>query len=218
MIYFMPICEADQLEEQYWSWLPHLPPSRQEKLLRYRFSKDRWLCAAAYMLLLYGLQKEYGISENGIVMECAESGKPYLSSHSHIYFSFSHCDVGVACGISTFPIGVDVESMQEIDNYVVKRVLSVNEQNILTQSVNPMLTFTAIWTLKESWVKATGCGLSYSLIDVRVNISTEGDLYIYQNEYEARLLQQQSSFCLSACWLADSNIEWKVCEINTDML
>lgn len=218
MIYFMPICEAAQLEEQYQNWLPHLPPSRQEKLLRYRFAKDRWLCAAAYMLLLHGLQEEYGLAEDQIVMEIADSGKPYLSSHPHIYFNLSHCDAGVACGISNAPIGIDVESVRKIDNCVMKRVLLVNEQEVLSKSFNPMYAFSVIWTLKESWVKAIGYGLEFSLDKVVVDIAANGSMYIHQNGYEAWPLEQQSSCCISVCSEAGSQIERMVCEIDSHMI
>lgn len=205
MIYFMPICEADQMETQYQNWLPHLPPSRQEKLLRYRFAKDRWLCAAVYMLLLHGLREEYGFTADQLMMAIADSGKPYLSSHPHIYFSLSHCDTGVACGISDVPLGIDVEETRSIDHEVLKRVFTTTEQNMIALSPNPLCTFTAMWTLKESWIKAIGCGLSHSLCDVAVNMSTDGALCINQDGYEAFVILERDTYCISACWKTGCN-------------
>ena len=205
MIYFMPICEPEQMEKQYQYWLPHLPTVRQEKLLRYRFVKDRWLCAAAYMLLRHGLQEEYDIYEDEIVMKIADSGKPYLANHPHIYFSFSHCDAGVACGIGNMPIGIDVEMIRTIDPEVTKRVFTTTEQEIIAQSEKPSLTFIAMWTLKESWIKAIGCGLSHSLRKISVKLSLDRVLYINQDGYKAFVIDQQDSYCISACWKTPKN-------------
>ena len=199
MIYFMPICELDQLEDQYLSWMPHLPPARREKLLRYRFAKDRWLCAAAYMLLLHGLQEEYGLTEDQIVMEIADSGKPYLSSHPHIYFNLSHCDAGAVCGISNVPIGIDVESVRRIDDRVVNRVLSASEQEILAHSKNPTLTFTTMWTLKESWVKYAGCGLVYPLKKLSIQTKADGNYFVHKKESVAEVAYSSNDFVIAYC-------------------
>lgn len=199
MIYFMPICEADQMETQYRSWLPQLPSARQKKLLRYRFAKDRWLCAAAYMLLLHALQNEYGITEEQVKMEVEESGKPYLASHPHIFFNLSHCDIGVACGTGNAPIGIDVETVRKIDNNVIRRVCSASEQDMLKQSPNPDLLFAVMWTLKESWLKAKGYGIDYSLDKVNTKKLFLNNYQICQEGYVARTYIITREAVLSAC-------------------
>lgn len=218
MIYFMPICEAERMEVEYQAWLPLLPLARQEKLLRYRFTKDRWLCAAAYMLLIYGLQEEYSLTADQIVMAIADTGKPYLASHPHIYFNLSHCASGVACGISDAPMGIDVEVTSSVDHGVMKHVFTRAEQEIIVQSDNPSLTFTALWTLKESWVKAIGCGLSHSLCKVAVNLSPDKGLYINQDGYEATFLDQRNLCCISASWKIPTNNHISIYEVKSDMI
>lgn len=218
MIYFMPICEADQMEEQYQVWLPHLPPVRREKLLRYRFVKDRWLCATAYMLLLHTLQHEYGINENQVRMEVEKNGKPYLASHPYIFFNLSHCDSGVVCGISSNPIGVDIEVIRDIDSRVTKRVCNTAEQNILAHAGNPAYTFTSMWTLKESYLKAIGCGLSScSLTNISVSMSTDRDLYISQNGYDAYVLDHQCPCCISICEKTEAPIQNLLHKVKPEM-
>lgn len=199
MIYFMPICDADQMEEQYRAWFPHLPSTRQRKLMQYRFAKDRWLCAAAYMLLLYALKNEYNLAADHIKIEVAASGKPYLSSHPHIHFNLSHCDAGVACGISDTPIGIDVETVRQIDDYVVRRVCSASEQEILKHSENTELEFTVMWTLKESWVKAIGDGLAFPLDRVNVQGHSIIACGVFQDGYQARPYIVSFSVVLSVC-------------------
>ena len=199
MIYFMPISDKEQLESQYQAWMPHLPLSRQAKLLRYRFAKDRWLCAAAYMLLLYALKNEYNLTGEQIDMQIAESGKPFLSSHPHIHFNLSHCDAGVACGISDTPIGIDVEMVKQINDNVVKRVCSASDRLILKYAVNPERAFAALWTLKESWVKATGCGLAFPLDEVNVKEYPTNHYYVCKEGYIAQLCAVSFPVVFAVC-------------------
>jgi len=132
-------------------------------------------------------------------MEVEESGKPYLASHPHIFFNLSHCDLGVVCGLSDAPIGIDIESIRKLSPGVVKRVLNDAEQEIMTHSMNPELTFTSMWTLKESLIKAIGCGFQRSISEVTVSLSVDGDMFIHQDGYRAYLLVQQGSYCISVC-------------------
>lgn len=199
MIYFMPICDASQMERQYQAWLPCLPSERKEKLLRYRFAKDRWLCAAAYMLLLHGLQEEYGLAADQMIMDIADSGKPYLSSHPHIHFSLSHCDAGAACAISTAPVGIDAETIREIDDHVVRHAFSLDEQAMMARAENPSRTGITMWTLKESWLKAVGCGLNYPMNQVAVTERSHGCYCVCKADYTAKTVYSSNSVVVSVC-------------------
>lgn len=199
MIYFMPICDADQMEEQYRAWIPRLPPARQEKIIRYRFVKDRWLCAAAYMLLLYALEEEFGITVSQTTLAISNTGKPYLSSHPHIHFSLSHCEAGVACGVSNTPIGVDIETIRKFDTNVINRVFSIAEKEILERAENPSLACTIMWTLKESWLKATGEGLSYPLRQLLIHEETSGQYCLRKDGFVAKTIVGVLPVPLSIC-------------------
>lgn len=66
----------------------------------------------AYLLLRYGLRKEYGINENVVLSE-GSCGKPYLSNYPFVHFNLSHCDKGVACMISDSAVGIDITSVKK---------------------------------------------------------------------------------------------------------
>ena len=170
------------------------------------------------MLLLHGLQNEYGIAKEQVKMEVEEFGKPYLASHPHIFFNLSHCDLGVVCGLSDAPIGIDIESIRKITPRVVKRVLNDAEQEIMTRSRNPELTFTSMWTLKESLIKAIGCGFQRSISEATVSLSVDGDLYIQQDGYRAYVLVQEGLYCISVCSNRVSNTHYFVRKISLTQL
>lgn len=77
----------------------YISGQREFKISRLRFLKNKRQSAIAYLLLRYGLRKEYGINENVVLSE-GSCGKPYLSNYPFVHFNLSHCDKGVACHLN----------------------------------------------------------------------------------------------------------------------
>lgn len=80
-----------------------------------------------------------------------ENGKPILQS-GEAFISASHSKGFVLCGISKFPIGVDVEKMRKIDLKVARRFCSEKE----LENCKNEQDFFKIWTLKEAYFKLYG--------------------------------------------------------------
>ena len=106
------------------------------------------------MLFKRGIFKPYFMGEG-------KHGKPFLLEHPQIQFNISHCKNAVLCGIGSKPLGVDVETIRPMRERVLRRVLTASEQQEILQSESPELCFLRFWTLKESFVKALGVGISY---------------------------------------------------------
>lgn len=102
------------------------------------------------------------ISENDILM--SEKGKPYIDG-SKIFFNISHCDGLAVCVLSDKPVGVDCESVRKASTAVMKKCFGKNEADYINNCENRNNAFTRIWTLKESYVKMTGDGVSSTLTD-----------------------------------------------------
>lgn len=115
----------------------------------------------AHRLLAFVLRREYGISE--YTLEKGRRGKPYLASHPHIRFNLTHCAEMAVCGIGETALGVDAECLREVRSGVVRRICAPSEAEELQKAKRPDLLFTRLWTLKESFIKAVGTGLSYPM-------------------------------------------------------
>ena len=150
------------------SALAAVSDQRREHALRYRKEHDQRLSVAVYQLLQRALSEEYGIIELPLFTFEAQ-GKPVLVDHPDIHFSLSHCDEAVACVVSTSPVGIDVESLSRYDTELVERVMSDEEQQQITSSTDPQLTFIRLWTMKESLLKMTGEGIAADLRHVLTN-------------------------------------------------
>ncbi|HYK00860.1 MAG TPA: 4'-phosphopantetheinyl transferase superfamily protein [Thermoanaerobaculia bacterium] len=125
---------------------------------RFRFEPDRVLFATAHAFLRTLLPR-YTDSELTFVE--MEKGKPELRDRS-VRFNLSHTRGLVLVGITaTADLGVDVERIDERDlEGLAKRVYT--EREISAWKRDPEWFFDH-WTLKESYIKARGLGLSLDL-------------------------------------------------------
>lgn len=145
--------------------LPLLSEQRREQCLRFKHELGRKTCAAAYLLLCEGLQKEYGITEAPI-FEYGEHGKPYIIGHPDIHFNMSHCKQAAICVISDKPVGVDVESIRPSKESLVSYVMNDHEQEMIKNAEDSDMEFTRLWTMKEALLKLSGEGIKNQLKDV----------------------------------------------------
>lgn len=190
--------QAVNMHNDIARWKDHLPFERLQKMHSYRMLSDQWLCAAAYRLLQHGLSSEYGIAENGIQVNLAPSGKPFLKDIPNIYFNISHCDMGAVCALSNREIGVDIESFLQPKPQAMKHVMNDNEYDSIISSQCPAKAFTRFWTLKESWLKATGFGLVYGPRQVPINLIPAHPC-ISQDGFIAKVVWENEKGCIAQC-------------------
>lgn len=176
------------VSEEIWGFdleaaLKEISEQRREQALKFRHELGRRLCVLAYLLLKKGLREEYGFTENP-VFEYNEHGKPAIVGHPEIFFNLSHCKEAVVCVISDQPIGVDVESIREYKENLVRYTMNDEEIFQITSAENPAAAFIRLWTMKEATMKLIGTGISNDMktvIDTRTHKYTtvERQRYIY---------------------------------------
>jgi len=141
-----------------------LPSETRETALQFRRSIDRKNCILSYFLLQYALFKNYGIC--AFTLSNGVNGKPYLSDYPHIHFNSSHCDYGCICAIADSPIGIDIQEIRPFSWSIANRCCSVEEKQLLRNSADPAAEFTKIWTMKESYLKMKGTGITVDLCSI----------------------------------------------------
>ena len=109
-----------------------------------------------------------------------EYGKPYLGNN--LFFNMSHSNNITACIISDKEVGIDIEKIK-YNEKVAKRVLTKEEMKILNNSNNKAEMFTIFWTIKESYVKLLGIGISYGLKKVDTTKLKEKIIVKKYNDY-----------------------------------
>lgn len=175
-----------------------LPPDRRQKAERYRNPGDQNNCVATYLLLVLALYQEYGILlPKNKPFAYTQTGKPYWESVP-VCFSLSHCRKGAACSLSEKTegeTGIDIQEPRPVSPAVLKKVCSPKEQTEIASSPNPQATFSRFWTLKESYAKQTGKGISGDLS--RLDFSESGCFF---HRYEKDFYQMSHpDFSLALC-------------------
>lgn len=134
-----------------------------------------------FRLLRLGLEKSFGIEPDSsldLSVLKGEHGKPSLKDYPHIHYNISHTEGLVICAMGDDPLGVDVEMIRPFKTNIGRRVLSEKEQEFMETLTDErkMEYFFRYWTLKESYVKATGCGITIPLTSISFEI-TEKEIY-----------------------------------------
>ncbi len=160
MIYILP---TDGIQEAELFPFQHLLTNdRKTKIKNYRFEKDRKAAFLVYLMLLYGLKTEYAL-EGKAEFVYGTYQKPILKNYPEIYFNLSHTDNTAVCGIDTSEIGVDTEKFQVQDKAFLTYICSRGELHEIETAQNPAATAAKLWTLKESYLKYLGTGLTEHL-------------------------------------------------------
>ncbi|MCQ2440316.1 MAG: 4'-phosphopantetheinyl transferase superfamily protein [Clostridia bacterium] len=148
---------------------------RQEKINTFKQRKDKNLSLGAGILLGSAL-KDLGLIEKNMLYKEGKYGKPYFENEPNLYFSVSHSDNKALVAISDTEIGCDIERIDNIDLSIAKRFFHTDEYNNIVglhNTAEQQRQFFSFWTLKESFIKATGFGLKLPLD--RFCISIDGE-------------------------------------------
>lgn len=98
-------------------------------------------------------------------IEKGKYGKPYLAEYPDVKYNISHADGIAACMVSDSECGIDCEKVRNLREGVLRRAFSEREREMIASVAEAErdLLFFRLWTLKESYIKAIGTGLSYPL-------------------------------------------------------
>lgn len=145
--------------------LSYISVDEQEKIKRFRRYEDAIRGLTSKMLLRFIIVSLLGEQNKNIHFDKNDYGKPFLVGTNDFHFNLSHSGDWVVCVVDNLPVGIDVEKIHDVDLNLSKRFFSEDEhQYLLTvESKRRREAFFDLWTLKESYIKADGRGLSIPL-------------------------------------------------------
>lgn len=148
-----------------------IPRECRERILKIRSDKARAGTLGARVLLARCL-KDMGLclAEESFVY--GTFGKPGLRDHPQICFNLSHSGAYAACTVSDQAAGVDIQRLDGLHPQVQRRCFTRRERQYVQEAVDPTRTFALIWAMKESFVKASGTGLTENLQTVETDPDT----------------------------------------------
>ncbi|MGO6675113.1 4'-phosphopantetheinyl transferase superfamily protein [Rhizobium leguminosarum] len=153
-----------KIEGDWNRWMRSLSPDERERAATYRFDRDRTSFIAGRYLLRRLLSVHTGISPSKLLLSPDNRGKLRLEGRERPHFSLANTDglVAVAVASGCDHLGIDCERANtEIEAVAVDSYCSADERRWLAELPTSERTRAAIalWTLKESHLKALGVGL-----------------------------------------------------------
>lgn len=155
------------------SLLCHIGAERQDKIRRYRQSGDALRSFFGELLVRVYAAQVWGIPHQDCHLQVDEYGKPYLVHYPRCQFNVSHSGDWIVAAFDATPVGVDIEKIVPIDISIADRFFSAEEVHQL-ERVPPaqrLQYFYRFWTLKETYIKAIGKGLSIPLNSFRFELT-----------------------------------------------
>ena len=177
------IDELEKLDDDFPENIQKLISNdRFAKYQRLPSSLNKKASVAVYLLLRLALHEVYGIDEV-VEFDYAKKGKPSLIKYPQIHFSLSHSHNTAACAVSDYEVGVDIQQIAHISEKVAKRVLTNEEYEVYSHSQTPDEYFCKIWTIKESYVKQTGVGITIELNTISAESIVDKMVFNKDNYY-----------------------------------
>lgn len=131
----------------------------------------------------------FGTNHTTISFERNKYGKPYIKNYPDFHFNISHSGKWVVCAVSSQTVGIDIECMNELDQSFANAIFTDHEKHeYLKKGDNPgrLKYIYEIWTLKESYFKYLGKGLSISITNIEFTFK--------QSQYEINNLDANLYF------------------------
>lgn len=189
---------------------------KRYKIKKFINKEDKIRMLIGEILIRTMIFEKLSIRNEHIAFEKNEYGKPYLKEHPKFNFNISHSGDFVVCAIDNKPIGIDIEKIKHIEyKEIAESFFSSSEFEYIgkADSEIELNKFYEIWTLKESYIKCCGQGLSIPL----KSFSIDKDKYenikvIIDNQHKEYVFKTFDIDCLykmSICSL-NSNLTNKV--------
>ncbi|PDS76189.1 4'-phosphopantetheinyl transferase superfamily protein [Rhizobium sp. L43] len=151
--------------ERDWNrWMQSLSADERERAATYRFERDRASFVAGRYLLRRLLSVHSGVSPSKVLLSPDKHGKLKMEGRDIPQFSLANADglVAVAVASGCDHLGIDCERADaEIEEAAVASYCSADERRRLAElpARERARAAVALWTLKESHLKALGVGL-----------------------------------------------------------
>lgn len=182
----------EYIEQHFDELVERLYPERKSRVLAFRRREPAYTSIVAGLLLQTLVEEKLGIAPQVLVLEKNENGKPTVQGHPEFYFNLSHAGDYVVLAHGDIPLGADIEQIRMQSLHVAKRCYTEAEyvyvagadpeenqiRNISGENheattgtnltlVDPSMDinnrFFYLWTMKESYLKLTGDGISVPL-------------------------------------------------------
>ncbi|GAB6259453.1 4'-phosphopantetheinyl transferase family protein [Peribacillus sp. N1] len=186
--------------------LVHVSAERQNRVKRFVKLDDAYRSFIGDLLVRFVLKERYGPVKEGLDWMTNSYGKPFLSNFPSFHYNISHSGEYVVCAVHDAEVGVDIEKVGPFDLQLAKGFFTEEEYKQVLEAEDGLSSFYDIWTLKESYIKAKGKGLSIPLHSFNVRRHGMEDIQLTDlhgnipiTDFTCRQYQVDSEYRLAVC-------------------
>lgn len=178
---------------------------KKDRIHRFVNKQDKIRALIADILVRFIIMKKLQIKNNNIAFRRNDYGKPFLKGYENFNFNISHSEDFVVCAIDEKPIGIDIEKINQIEyEEICKGFFSMSENDYIEKTLDNRLSrFYEIWTLKESYIKLCGKGLSTPLRLFSIGIDENENISVLmeneRKEYCFKLFEMDNEYKIAVC-------------------
>lgn len=183
-----------------------VPSLTRERIALFARSNDAQRSLLGEIMARQLLSKATGQPLPDLPFATGVKGKPAPDGFQGIHFNISHSGNWVVVSLSKAVVGVDVEKMRKVPEGVARRFFSAAENQRIEQASDEKEKaeiFFTYWTLKESFLKAIGTGLTKKLSSFTINETSIGSFTLAGDPEAEGFYLHNFSFAegykLSAC-------------------
>ena len=134
-------------------------------------------------LVRFALKKYWNLTSEDYRIDRGEKGKPFIVGVENVFFNISHSGDYVVCAVSDREIGIDIEKRAKARMEVAGRFFHGEEvaQLKMSEEDKQDQLFFNYWSVKESFLKYIGTGLTRPLNSFIVSFSG-GDVSLFEGE------------------------------------
>ena len=219
-------------QDEFVQAMARIQPEERRRVMQFVFQKDVKPALVGRLMLRSCAAQIFRFKNNDIVLTRTEKGKPILQSIVAEPFDFNVSHHGslvtLACD-SCIKIGIDImkiEDNENIDYYfkLMNRIFSDKEWSYIKDgavfdgsrsSLAQMRRFLRLWSLKESYFKAEGMGITTDLrsiefnckSDLQTGVTTEDTEVVVEGKLISCVFQETilQDHCIAVCLFGESN-------------
>lgn len=172
--------------------LKYIPEDSRQQVLKYRSPVDQQRKLIGELMVRGVTAKKLQLTSGEITFSYSEKKKPLLHGHDALHFNISHSGDWVVAAFSEQPVGVDVERIRRANFGVARRFFSAEEVDMINRLPPNRQSdlFFDLWTIKESYLKALGTGLTRALNSFTVRLENNGAC-LYEREQKVNVYLRQ---------------------------
>ena len=166
--------------------LQYLSYERQKKIHKFYFSSDKRHSLYAALLARMEISSTLNQSVSNLSFNIDKNRKPYLKNVENFHFNISHTKGIILLGLSSTPIGVDIELNYNPAFDIMPNYFHEDEVHYVTAGSSEKVRsnlFFYVWTRKEAFTKYTGNGLNSNLKEINTqSIALQPDFATWSHE------------------------------------